>query len=113
MGLQPWGFALSGGLGSLLNHLTDPSKLHPSPAGPQLSSILLDQRHTWTIYLFFSEHNLRRALSTHVTYYNWWRPHRSLGKRAPCGAAMSLPQDAGRSLRNLYSGGHHIYGFTD
>jgi putative transposase len=39
----------------------------------------------------FSECNLRRALSAYATYYNRWCSHRSLGQRAPCGAAMSLP----------------------
>jgi len=57
----------------------------------------------------FSEARLRRILSSYVTYYNLWRPHRSLGQRAPCGAATSLPKKAAeRSLRNLCSAGRTV-----
>jgi transposase InsO family protein len=44
--------------------------------------------------IVFSEASLRRVLSAYVIYYNRWRPHRSLGQAAPCGEAMSLPQEA-------------------
>jgi hypothetical protein len=37
-------------------------------------------------------------VSAYVTYYNRWRPHRSLGQAAPCGAAMSLRQQACRKI---------------
>src|SRR5215471_7917057 len=46
----------------------------------------------------FRERYLARALSVDITYYNRWRPHRALGQRAPCGAAMSLPQKGGRKI---------------
>jgi hypothetical protein len=42
----------------------------------------------------FSEANLRRVLSAYVTYYNRWRPHRSLGQAAPCGEARPFPRQA-------------------
>jgi putative transposase len=32
--------------------------------------------------LVFNESHLRRAIAR--TYFNYWRPHRSLGQRAPC-----------------------------
>jgi transposase InsO family protein len=48
--------------------------------------------------MVFSEANLRRVLSAYVTYYNRWRPHRSLGQSAPCGEAMSLRQQACRKI---------------
>jgi hypothetical protein len=48
--------------------------------------------------IVFSEANLRRILSAYVTYYNRWRPHRSLGQAAPCGEAMSLRQQACRKI---------------
>jgi len=59
----------------------------------------------------FSERNLRRALSAYVTYYNRWRPHRSLGQRAPCGAAMSLTQKGCRKIvaQPVLGGLHHLY----
>jgi hypothetical protein len=46
----------------------------------------------------FSEANLRRVLSAYVTYYNRWRPPRSLGRAVPCGEARplhsaSMPKD--------------------
>ena len=31
----------------------------------------------------FAEGHLRRAISSYVTYFNRWRPDRSLGQRAP------------------------------
>jgi transposase InsO family protein len=34
--------------------------------------------------LVFDEVHLRRAISAYVVYFNYWRPHRSLGQRAPC-----------------------------
>ena len=40
--------------------------------------------------IVFSEANLRRVLSAYVTYYNRWRPHRSLGQAVPCGEARPL-----------------------
>jgi hypothetical protein len=38
-------------------------------------------------------------------------PHRSLGQRAPCGAAMSLPQKGCRKIvgNPVLGGLHHIY----
>jgi transposase InsO family protein len=33
--------------------------------------------------IVFNEANLRRVLSAYVTYYNRWRPHRSLGQAVP------------------------------
>jgi putative transposase len=63
----------------------------------------------------FSEHNLRQALSAYVTYYNRWRPHRSLGQRAPCGAATSLLQIGCRKIvaKPVLGGLHHIYGLAE
>jgi putative transposase len=63
----------------------------------------------------FSERNLRRALSSYVTYYNRWRPHRSLGQRAPCGAAVSVPRQGSRMIvaKPVLGGLHPIYGFAE
>ena len=52
--------------------------------------------------IVFNGANLRRVLSVYVTYYNCWRPHRSLGQAFPCGQARSSPgKHAERSSRNL------------
>jgi transposase InsO family protein len=34
--------------------------------------------------LVFNEAHLRRAISRYAAYFNYWRPHRSLGQRSPC-----------------------------
>jgi putative transposase len=59
----------------------------------------------------FSEANLRRVLSAYVTYYNRWRPHRSLGQAAPCGEARSLPRQVCPKIaaEPVLGGLHHIY----
>jgi putative transposase len=59
----------------------------------------------------FSEASLRRILSSYVTYYNLWRPHRSLGQRAPCGATVSPPRKTCRNVaaEPVLGGLHHIY----
>jgi transposase InsO family protein len=35
----------------------------------------------------FNERHLQKALSEYVGYFNHWRPHRSLGQRAPSALA--------------------------
>jgi putative transposase len=61
--------------------------------------------------IVFSEANLRRVLSAYVTYYNRWRPHRSLGQVAPCGEARPLPRQACAEIvaEPVLGGLHHIY----
>jgi transposase InsO family protein len=73
--------------------------------GPQKPGDFLDR------LFVFSERNLRRALSAYVSYYNRWRPHRSLGQAAPCGEAMSLQQQACRKTvaKPMLGGLRHIY----
>jgi Integrase core domain len=61
--------------------------------------------------IVFNEANLRRVLSAYVTYYNRWRPRRSLGQKLPCGEARPLPRQACREIvaEPVLSGLHHIY----
>ena len=61
--------------------------------------------------IIFSEANLRRVLSAYVTYYNRWRPHRSLGQAAPCGELMPPRQHACRKIAvaPVLGGLRHIY----
>jgi len=53
------------------------------------------------------------GLTEYVNYYNRWRPHRSLGQRAPC--AQAPPScDADRKeteiiARSVLGGLHHVY----
>ena len=51
------------------------------------------------------------VLSAYVTYYNHWRPHRSLGQAVPCGDARPLPRQACRKIaaEPVLGGLHHIY----
>ena len=60
--------------------------------------------------IVFNGANLRRVLSVYVTYYNCWRPHRSLGQAFPCGQARSSPgKHAQRSPPNLCSVGYTTF----
>ena len=50
--------------------------------------------------IVFSEANLRRVLSAYVTYYNRWRPHRSLSRsmrRSKAPPSASMPKDRRRT----------------
>jgi Integrase core domain len=52
--------------------------------------------------IVFNEANLRRVLSTYVTYCNRWRPHRSLGQAVHAARqGPSLGKNVERSSRNL------------
>jgi len=61
--------------------------------------------------LIFNERHLRTVLAEYVQYFNCWRPHRSIGQRAPC--AVELPhRDAqgGQIIAEPVLGGlHHVY----
>ena len=64
-------------------------------------------------YLILSERHLRRLLTEYVTYFNRWRPHRSLGQRAPCAQAppscASIRNGARVIARPVLGGLHHVY----
>ncbi len=61
--------------------------------------------------LIFNERHLRRVLAEYVVYFNHWRPHRSIGQRAPCSTAHSMPRhDGGKIIAKPVLGGlHHVY----
>ena len=40
--------------------------------------------------LILSQRHLRHVLSEYVMFINRWRPHRSVGRRAPCAQALPL-----------------------
>jgi hypothetical protein len=56
----------------------------------------------------FSENHLRRAISSYVAYFNSWRPHRSLGQRAPRDSTVfqiRLARPTARLSQSRYSAG--------
>jgi putative transposase len=59
----------------------------------------------------FGERHLRRVLAEYITYFNQWRPHRSIGQRAPCAPARKTPdRPSGKVVAVPVLGGlHHIY----
>ena len=63
--------------------------------------------------LILNERHLRRVLTEYVAYYNRWRPHRTLGQRAPCEPDPSpiSANDNGRNIaaRPVLGGLHHVY----
>jgi transposase InsO family protein len=63
--------------------------------------------------LILNDRHLHRVLTEYVNYYNRWRPHRSLGQRAPCAQAPPS-SDADRKgteiiARSVLGGLHHVY----
>jgi hypothetical protein len=79
-------------------------RLEPMPS--LKDGYVLNDLNAWTTYLFFSERNLRRALSAYATYYNRGdctaRLDRELHAVRRC---LCLRKEAERSLRDLYSAG--------
>jgi len=59
----------------------------------------------------FNEANLRRVMASYVSYFNHWRPHRSLGQRAPCDSTERRSRGAGGKMisDNVLGGLHHVY----
>ena len=58
-----------------------------------------------------NERHLRRVLGEYVIYFNHWRPHRSIGQRAPCQPAQMVSGHQGRGIiaRPVLGGLHHVY----
>jgi len=61
--------------------------------------------------LIFGHHHLQRIVDEYVAYYNRWRPHRSLGQRAPCPHVRELSRKPARHLiaKPVLGGLHHVY----
>jgi putative transposase len=61
----------------------------------------------------FNERHLQKVLAEYVGYFNHWRPHRSIGQRAPCAPATGASHrsaQAGRIIAIPVLGGlHHVY----
>jgi putative transposase len=83
---------------------------------PQANSIaerwVRSARQECLDYTFvFGEGHLRRVLAEYVAYFNQWRPHRSIGQRAPCAPALTTPgRQSGTVVATPVLGGlHHVY----
>ena len=61
------------------------------------------------LMFILSERHLRRALAEYVGYFNYWRPHRSIGQRAP--RALAAQRNTGGNIiaTPVLGGLHHIY----
>jgi putative transposase len=59
----------------------------------------------------FNERHLRQILSEYVGYFNHWRPHRSIGQRAPCALSPTVQRNEGGNIiaKPVLGGLHHIY----
>jgi len=61
----------------------------------------------------FNERHLEKVLAEYVGYFNHWRPHRSIGQRAPCAPgtdASHRSAQAGEITAIPVLGGlHHVY----
>ena len=61
--------------------------------------------------LTMSHQHLQRLVAEFIAYYNRWRPHRSLGQRAPCPRVKDFPAESNRHLiaKPVLGGLHHVY----
>jgi putative transposase len=61
----------------------------------------------------FNERHLENVLTDYVGYFNYWRPYRSIGQRAPCAPATDASHrtaQAGKIVAIPVLGGlHHVY----
>jgi transposase InsO family protein len=62
----------------------------------------------------FGERHVRRVLAEYVTYFNRWRPHRSIGQQAPSAPARNTPGPHSCKVLALpvLGGLHHVYHIT-
>src|SRR5215467_10833920 len=58
----------------------------------------------------FSEAGLRRVMALYVSYFNHWRPHRSLRQRAPCDSTVLRSRAPNGKIiaANILGGLHHV-----
>jgi hypothetical protein len=65
----------------------------------------------WDLMFILSERHLRRVLAEYVGYFNCWRPHRSIGQRAPRAPPRTIQSKVGGNIiaKPVLGGLHHIY----
>ena len=63
------------------------------------------------LMFILGERHLRRALAEYVGYFNSWRPHRSIGQRAPRAPPRTVQSNLGGNIiaKPVLGGLHHIY----
>src|SRR5215510_15647535 len=63
------------------------------------------------LMFIFSDRHLRYVLAEYVGYFNRWRPHRSIGQRAPCASPLAVQCGIGGNIiaKPVLEGLHHIY----
>ena len=63
------------------------------------------------LVFIFSERHLRHILIEYVGYFNQWRPHRSIGQRAPRAPARTVQSNIGGNIiaKPVLGGLHHIH----
>ena len=61
--------------------------------------------------LISGHRHLQRTVDDYASYYNRWRPHRSLDQRTPCRASWEPRQAPGNPLTDkpILGGLHHVY----
>ena len=61
----------------------------------------------------FNERHLQKVLAEYVGYFNDWRPHRSLGQRAPCASRAGASHRSAQAREIIaipvLEGLHHVY----
>ena len=61
----------------------------------------------------FNERHLQKVVAEYVGYFNHWRPHRSIGQRAPCAPATPAPSRSAQGRKIIaipvLGGLHHVY----
>jgi putative transposase len=60
-----------------------------------------------------NERHLQKVLAEYVGYFNHWRPHRSIGQRAPCAVVPFPPHRSAQAAKivaiPVLGGLHHVY----
>jgi transposase InsO family protein len=60
-----------------------------------------------------NERHLQKVLAEYVGYFNRWRPHRSIGQRAPCAPEPFAPPRHAQAAKivaiPVLGGLHHVY----
>ena len=59
----------------------------------------------------FGHRHLQHLMNEYTAYYNRWRPHRSLGQRAPCPTSTEPDRGSmgGMIAEPILGGLHHVY----
>jgi putative transposase len=63
------------------------------------------------LMFILSERHLQRVLAEYVGYFNCWRPHGSIGQRAPRAPPRTVQRNLGGNIiaKPVLGGLHHIY----